>query len=256
MDDANYNSLLSELEAAGLSGLAELRKLYLKRSKDLHPDTTGLPDAFFQQLQREYEEARIHILTEPESPPRKEQTQPAAPQRDFPVFSDRIFQSVISFPARERLYYGLYRYTLAGLHGARARMRNNLQQRNREIISFIFHAAHEYDPAFIPVFTNYHRTMFYDFDTWRQGKLILDRLKRNFHTGIQNFFDYQRRGLIQSKRVSQSFLNDTIDDAKRITFAPGSLQTAALAEWLLGESEKESIRGLDWDNQFGRVQNK
>ncbi len=214
------NPFIRRLIADGEVSEASLKRLFKRQVKAAHPDLTGGGSAEFIILKRDYEEA-LRIL------------------REHPVRS--------SEPAgdpRRSFYASLLRYTAAGLHSERVRVKPELRDRNESLIRQVFDAALAYSPDFVPIFSEYTAVSPRTFAEWQQGKKTRG-VRRCLSFGLHWFFDYQQGGSERARRTAVSFLRDAQDAADRLPPEAGISSIGKLARWLLNELALPSLAGRD-----------
>jgi hypothetical protein len=189
----------------------DLKKIYREFCKKTHPDLTGKNSTDFIILQKEYEEAKNYLSN-----------------------IKLNLKLKTSKDSRKLLFKNLCDYNAYGLHSSRIRHNQILKDRNNELIKEILIYANQYDKEFVKIFLFYNEVHIKKLDEWEIEKKM-NTARKIFLKGLNNFLDYQATGNPNTKKISISFINETIHDLNLLT--PTSIQKAIIdyCSWLLKE---------------------
>lgn len=220
----NKNSLLKKLFTIKQFDEENLKMIYRKLCKRTHPDLNGGKSDKFLKVKEEYEEAMSFL---------KKMKGYNIEGADFDI--EELMNP------RHAFMQSFYYYHVAGLHSIKVRLKNELKERNREIIRKVIFWANLYDRSFIPIFLEYNRSYLLSFNMWRTDKMF-EVGRKHFLTGISWFFDYQRYGLDSYRRVTKSFLDDALFELNNLESTPYRSSIIDIIYWLLEELEKLPVK--------------
>jgi len=245
------NILLQNLLSQGDFSESELKRTYYELCKETHPDITGKGSAPFLRLQQDYIDAQEYLRRIETSEIDIEEN-PNTAWSQFQSAAERSEQQDTSqtqsklrfedFEPRTALFLSLDRYNAAGLHSARVRLKEELRNRNKEILQEVLHWASIYDPEFIPIFLEYNRTYLQTFKRWKkQSQFRL--IRKKFLYGFSSFLNYQRNGGTGNTRLARSYLNETGTLLRRLS-PIGKEHEAMLhfSDWMLKQLEQPSVQ--------------
>ncbi|MFP4364681.1 MAG: J domain-containing protein [Spirochaetia bacterium] len=214
------NRIISKLLSGQPFSDNDIKRVFRELCKQTHPDLTGGDSAPFLKLQADYNDAIAFYQSKHKDELIKANVRKIDPKQ-----------------IRVDFYESLRRYTAAGMHSNRIRLRQSLRDRNVSIAKGVLDTARFYDPAFIPVFLRYNKTYLQKFQSW-QKSVKIRKGKWLFQTGFQWFLDYERNGAPGVLRTACSFLDDAIDILSQCAANEYHLATVGFAQWTREEIEK------------------
>lgn len=217
LDAINNNSLLRKLFSIKQVDEENLKVLYRKLCKKTHPDLNGGRSEDFLKVKSEYEQALDFL-------------------KKMKGFKFEHIESEETSPLNPRLGFirAFYYYHAVGLHSIKIRLKEELKERNREIMKRVIHWANLYDRSFIPIFLNYNRSYLLTFNMWRNDK-VFKVGREHFLTGLSWFFDYQRIGTDSYHRVTASYLDDALCEMHNMESTPYRAAIIEMLKWLVEE---------------------